>query len=1490
MSWPFKLRQLTPVKRHRKVSGATAFIVATLITLALLSVIEVNAIAKSNTYLKNHFTNQLKAEDTSITNKLNSTFEELRFIATTLTALQFPQQKVSEQVVTSVSAYASMTPGVKVIRILNATGSKILWSSTKIKEEGVLENESVFAPFGGHVDELIGKPTFAPDFGGYVLATRLKVTSTYGSFFVSAPVSTKYLLGTLANAENGVQLTVYDRTTGTPYSSSLGFGNSWNQLHSIPKQHVGLSTSVVDIQNGLPWHSTISWNFTTVKNEYMESAPARWLGELAAIALIMVLFGFARFIRRTRMYGQKVTSVIQSLESTELREFKDYRSLLSFAANLIVEELDLSIVEFRASPTRLVDTERIRRDQSIADFLGYLPRPEPVRAERNATSKKHLRTAHAFINSKAEGYDDLTIEISGNRLGPSRNTLMDGAISLALAIKTILDILEDHIRSQRIDFLFSVLAQGGEEALNATDERSLLQMACDQITRSPEFTHCLIVRSDESNELNLIAAANHGGSDDLTFEAVRGYSSVVSQTIKGQPQTVIDDIALDERFTLERAFAQRHHLRSLCALPIVVDGHLFATLLTFSPHVGAFENNVVEVESRIVNLLARGVREINRRILKDNELIEAATLARSDQLTGLPNRLALYEHSATKIATAQGNTRFMLGIFDLDDFKWINDRFGHAEGDSVLIEFGQRMSTLLDDGDLLARIGGDEFVLVAEVPTYSRIDRILKSIDKVLADPLLIGDMATTFKFSFGYSVFPDDASDMKSLMKHADIALYQLKDVKGARRNWYRRWRSGEDDSITNHDIVAEPYGRRVSELLAEIEGDLRDIATRATEETFEIFSSLIPSRFSTNLSDDDYHRLYVVTQDLIEHLMASDANLERIAFATRSFCQAWTLTTGVGEIAFKAGDTIRTSIEYNLQGSDVPTQLISELLAVVKARVVDLNDAQGAFSSLITHRYSDYSSRPIPYKGHDWISSLANEMESTLRLPGIIGVGLFVKGDGDALETVLLRLPTSYDTSKITSDPTNPLSQSCISMLNSAFINGISISIPSIKREDNWVTKAIQELNRDVATAVAIAILDDRGATVAVATLFGEIANIFETPLGAQLIASIQTRGMLIWQQAHSSAPSFRLADVANIKGAFNPKGVVPHFQPIVELATGKVEKLELLSRIRLDDGTILSPAVFLPLLNEKDLFNLLKWSSDAALETLHGLQRDGHEIGLSINLHPATLIDPNLVRWLGRYIEEAQIPPSLLSVEILEDADESDRRLRNDNIRRIKDLGVQLVMDDFGIGYSNIARLRELPFDVIKLDRSLIASAFIDPVKVIELIGISTTIGRDLDIAVEVEGIERIEHLEVARALNANRGQGYLFSKPIADAELRLLLGRESHFKSSDEITSELGALAFHWEISHTNKISGRPKLQDCRLYEFSRRSKYADTRLYDLHRLMHAAIELGDDNLFRRNANEFTQLLRTLIIASSDREGFEETLGGNSVRTIDRINAI
>ncbi len=1488
MSWPFRNQTLHPVNERRRTRVAATITIATLVAIAILSLIEVNAYARSNEYLKARFTNQLKSSDKEITNKLNSTFQELRFISTTLTALHFPLESQPNEVLGSISAYASMTPGVKVIRILDATGTKVIWSSIDIKGQGPLEPNASFVTFGGKSDELIGKPIFDANFGGYVLSTRLKVTSNFGSFYVSAPIVTKYLIGTVATIEPGVTYNVFDSASGTPYTSTIGFGNASNISPSSSFSHAGLDTVVVDTAPELPIRSVISWDLATINKEYWESAPTRWIGEVGVILFILVLVGFSRFIGRTRRYGQRVTSVIQNLESAEIRDFSSYRSLLECAGELILDQLGLSAIEFRSAPARLNDFEKMRRDRALSDFLGYYPRPEPVRIVRENATKRRMHTAHALINSRAEGYDDLTIEISSQRFGPSRSALIDGAISLSLAIKTILDIFQDHLTSQRIDFLFSVLAQGGEEALNATDEQSLLQIACDEITQSPEFSHCLIVGGDTLSEHRLLACSAHDKTDEI-FYANIGATTVIDQFSLSTSPIVVDDLSFDDRFTAERQFAQRHHLRSLSALPIVVDGATFAVLLIFSPHVAVFDSNVMDVTMRIVNLLAKGVREINRRVLKDNELIEAATLARVDQLTGLPNRLALYEHSALKIEGEESPKRFMIGIFDLDDFKWINDRFGHAEGDHVLIEFGQRISTLLDDGDLLARIGGDEFVLVADVPSYSRIDRMLKSIDKVLADPLTVSDMTMTFKFSFGYSVFPDDGSDIKALMKHADIALYQLKDVKGARRNWYRRWRSGEEEAIINHDVAAEPYSRRAKELLLEVEGDLRDVAGKASEEAFGVFSSLIPSRFLENLAEEDSNHLYVTTQELIEQLLSSDATLEYIAFATRNFCQAWTLTTGVGEIAFKAGDTVKTSIEYNLQGSDVPTQLISELLAVIRARIIDLNDVQGAFSSLITHRYSDYSSRPIPYRGHDWISTLSSEIESTIRLPGIHGVALFVKGEGDLVEAALLRLPTSYDESVIKSGATGPLGDRCMTLVNSAFVDSISISIPSIDRRRDHYDGGEKHFDREVASAVAIPILDDRGGAVAVAILLGQIANIFETTLGSQLIASIQTRGMLVWQQAHSNTPNFRLANVSNIKNAFNPQGVVPHFQPIVNLETGRVEKLELLSRLRLDDGSIVSPAVFLPLLNEKDLFNLLRWSSEKALETLHGLQRDGHKIGLSLNLHPATLIDPNLIRWLDRFIEAAQIHPSLLSIEILEDADETDRRLRNDNIRRIKDLGAQLVMDDFGIGYSNIARLRELPFDVIKLDRSLISSAFFDPVKVIELIGISTTIGRDLEIAVEVEGIERVEQLEVARALIANRAQGYLFSKPIPDEEIRLLIGREGQFRIPSEITSELGALAFHWEITHTNKISGRPKLQDCSLYEFTRRSKYADTRLFEIHKLMHAAIELGDDALFRKNAGDFTQLLRTLIVAADQRANLEESNSQDSRDIANRTTA-
>ena len=361
MSLPFKKRKLLPVHGRRKHKVALLATLATIAAVALLSVIEVTAFARSNSYLKARFANQLKSENREITAKLNSTFEELRFISTTLTALEFPQNRVNPEVLKSISAYASMTPGVRVIRIIDQTGTRVIWSSVKGTTQGPLETNQDFIAFGSGGDELIGKPIYAPDFGGYVLATRLKVTSKFGNFYVSAPIATNFLVGSLTNVETGVNFTVYDSATGKSYSPLLGFGNSAKPLVDSSVSHSGFLTSVIDRPIELPWTSKITWNISTIRSEYLESAPSRWAVEAGIIFFSLMLIGFLKLIRRTRSYGQRVTSVIQTLESSEIRDFTDSDSLLRYAGNIILNELELDVVEFRPPPTRLLDIEKMRR-------------------------------------------------------------------------------------------------------------------------------------------------------------------------------------------------------------------------------------------------------------------------------------------------------------------------------------------------------------------------------------------------------------------------------------------------------------------------------------------------------------------------------------------------------------------------------------------------------------------------------------------------------------------------------------------------------------------------------------------------------------------------------------------------------------------------------------------------------------------------------------------------------------------------------------------------------------------------------------------------------------------------------------------------------------------------------------------------------------------------------------------------------------------------
>jgi diguanylate cyclase (GGDEF)-like protein len=154
-------------------------------------------------------------------------------------------------------------------------------------------------------------------------------------------------------------------------------------------------------------------------------------------------------------------------------------------------------------------------------------------------------------------------------------------------------------------------------------------------------------------------------------------------------------------------------------------------------------------------------------------------LAYNDQLTALPNRAWFTERLTDELALAAGSgTRVAVLFLDLDRFKDINDTLGHALGDRLLRIIGDRLTAAVGAHGLVARMGGDEFVvLIANAPTTQRLGVLAERIVKAIDQPLVIDGFEQFVTTSIGIAVYPVDGNDADTLIKHADVAMYRAKE-----------------------------------------------------------------------------------------------------------------------------------------------------------------------------------------------------------------------------------------------------------------------------------------------------------------------------------------------------------------------------------------------------------------------------------------------------------------------------------------------------------------------------------------------------------------------------------------------------------------------------------------------------------------------------------------------------------------------------------------
>ncbi len=181
--------------------------------------------------------------------------------------------------------------------------------------------------------------------------------------------------------------------------------------------------------------------------------------------------------------------------------------------------------------------------------------------------------------------------------------------------------------------------------------------------------------------------------------------------------------------------------------------------------------------------LSEGLEEMIRQ-----RTAELAHLAHHDHLTGLPNRMLLVERLERAVTAAGRYGRNLAVLFiDLDGFKHVNDTFGHNAGDEVLRETARRLQANLRSSDTLARLSGDEFVvLVSEMSRATDAREIAEALLACLADPYPVQGNDVALTASIGVSVYPQDALDAATLQQHADIAMYHAKESGKNRISFY--------------------------------------------------------------------------------------------------------------------------------------------------------------------------------------------------------------------------------------------------------------------------------------------------------------------------------------------------------------------------------------------------------------------------------------------------------------------------------------------------------------------------------------------------------------------------------------------------------------------------------------------------------------------------------------------------------------------------------
>ena len=713
-------------------------------------------------------------------------------------------------------------------------------------------------------------------------------------------------------------------------------------------------------------------------------------------------------------------------------------------------------------------------------------------------------------------------------------------------------------------------------------------------------------------------------------------------------------------------------------------------------------------------------------------------LANCDELTGLQNRHAftqLLGQWATRYESEQRD--FSMFFLDLTNFKYINDTFGHTAGDQALQAVAEALKTVIVPGDALGRFSGDEFVILTpsleREPLSGRIRQALNSID--------CSSFAPGFRMDAGighcrYS----EAGSIATLLKIADLRMYTDKsrerELTGV-ANLRQAFADYASSNVLDNDLFNAFAG--ASNHVYIYICDMRTDMSRWSANAVAYFG--MPSEYMEAAGDIWIKHIHPDDQPIyekaMEGIMSGAEHLHKLEYRAR-----------------------------NAQGDYV-------WLECRGRTVVDQDGHPKIFAGMMTRL--DARNRYDPLTRLKTMSEF-NQYDFTGKSGTILLLGLdkfrsvintYGYGFGDTVLSQFARRMVDY----------LGTGRNVFRMEGDEFL----VVSPGASREET------QQLFHDLRR-LAVDLGDENQSVTqgfsAGCVVYPDDGTSRETLLrnlehSLEFAKQVNPGALVFFSQRiaerHSAGMAQHTLIVQAIQNGFN--NFTLYYQPLVSITDHRIVGCEALLRWTDPNGTTIPTDELVRHLESDRSINMVgQWVANQAMAQAKIWQERYGELALGFNVSYLQFRYHDFASVLIQMAQTHQVNPRQISIELTESCAVDQFAPLAENFHRLRSHGFRISLDDFGLGYSTLLTLRDLPVDSVKIDHTFVCKLTPENKMDLAIVNSVTALAHQLGLKVVLEGVENQQVLDLVAPFAADFYQGYYFARPMPAEEFEAMLRTE------------------------------------------------------------------------------------------------------------------